>query len=393
MKGVTMAKDNNDIIGQLLQEVFTDRDGLKRMLELLVNNAMRAELAEHVKADAYQRSSGRLGHRNGFKPRTLATRIGKLDLRVPQSRNCEAYRPTMFNRWQRSERALLIACAEMYFQGVSTRRVQDVLEQMCGMDISAATVSRIASELDEKLVVFRRRRLDNTEYQFLHIDARYEKVRVQGHIISQAVLVVVGIDSFGFRRILDWRIADSESLQSWGQLFKDLKDRGLTGLKMVTSDAHKGIRAAIDRYFQGVIWQRCRVHLKRELLRKIAWRYYHELLGDIAAVFMPEDRVECLRRSREMADKWRDRYPAVAKLLEEGIEDCLAVCSLPVELRKKMSSTNMMENIMKQLKARSRVVGIFPNRDSCDRLMGALLLEIDEQWQAEDKPYLRVLMT
>ena len=211
-----MAKDNNDIIGQLLQEVFTDRDGLKQMLEILVNNAMRAELAEHIKADAYQRSAGRLGHRNGFKPRTLATRIGKLDLRVPQSRNCEAYRPTMFNRWQRSERALLIACAEMYFQGVSTRKVQDVLERMCGMDISAATVSRIASELDEKLAVFRRRRLDNIEYPFLHIDARYEKVRVQGHIISQAVLVVVGFDSFGYRRILDWRIADSESEQSWG---------------------------------------------------------------------------------------------------------------------------------------------------------------------------------
>jgi len=186
-----MAIENNDIIGQLLQEVFTERDGLKHLLEMLLNHAMRTELADHLGADAYQRCDSRRGHRNGHKPRTIASRIGRLRLQVPQARGCPPYQPSMFNRFQRSERALLVACADMYFQGVSTRNVQDVLQTMCGMDISAATVSRIAGELDEKLAFFRNRRLDDIEYPYMQIDARYEKVRVDGHIVSQAVLVAV----------------------------------------------------------------------------------------------------------------------------------------------------------------------------------------------------------
>jgi transposase-like protein len=386
-----MAIENNDIIGQLLQEVFTERDGLKHLLEMLLGHAMRTEVSEHIKADVYERSSNRSGRRNGYKPRSFVTRIGKLNLQVPQARDCRPYQPTMFNRWQRSERALLVACADMYFQGISTRKVQDVLETMCGTDISAATVSRIAGELDEKLTVFRSRRLDDIEYPFMQIDARYEKVRVDGRIITQAALVAVGIDTIGRRNILDWRIGDSESEDTWGQMFKDLKERGLKGLKLVTSDAHKGIRRAMDRYFQAVQWQRCRVHFKRELLRKVPWKCSGELMADIVSVFEPELRNECMLRGMVMADKWRKRYPNVAKMLEEGLEDCLAVCSFDEGISKKMNSTNMLENIMRRLKARTRVVCIFPNRQSCDRLIGALLLEIHEDWQAEERPYLRIL--
>jgi len=386
-----MAVENNDIIGQLLQEVFTERDGLKHLLELLLEHTMRTELSEHLKADVYERCSKRRGRRNGYKPRSLATRIGRLNLQVPQARDCRPYQPTMFNRWQRSERALLVACADMYFQGISTRKVQDVLETMCGMDISSATVSRIAGELDEKLTIFRSRRLDDIEYPYLQIDARYEKVRVDGHIISQAALVAVGIDTIGRRNILDWRIADSESQDTWGQMFKDLKERGLKGLKLVVSDAHKGIRKAMDRYFQAVQWQRCRVHFKRELFQKVPWKCYTELRDDIALVFRPENRRECLLSGQEMADKWRQRYPAVAKMLDEGLEDCLSVCSFDEGISKKMNSTNMLENIMRRLKMRTRVVCIFPNRQSCDRLIGALLMEIHEAWQTADRPYLRVL--
>lgn len=386
-----MAKIDNDGIGHLLQEVFTQRSALKTLLETLLDAAMTAEAAEHLKADSYQRSPSRLGHRNGYKPRTIASRIGKLRLQVPQTRNCPPYQPSMFNRFQRSERALLVTCAEMYFQGVSTRKVQDVLDVMCGMDISSATVSRIACELDGKLIAFRSRRLDPPEGPYLQIDARYEKVRVNGHIVSQAVLVAAGITADGRREILDWRIGDSESEDTWGQLFKDLKDRRLRGLRIIVSDAHNGIRKAIARHFQAVAWQRCRVHFKRQLLRKVSWKYYHELMADIVSVFEPEQRGECMLRGMEMAEKWRSSYPSVAKLLEDGLEDCLTVCSLDAVVRRKINSTNMLENLMRRIKARSRVVGIFPNRQSCDRLVGALLLEVHEGWQAAERAYLNIL--
>jgi putative transposase len=206
-----MAKLNGDVIEQLVQEVFADRDGLKRLLEVLLQATMQSEVSQHIGAERHQRSKNRTGHRNGTKPRKVNTRIGELDLQVPQVRGCDPYHPSMFNKWQRSERALLVACGEMYFQGVSTRNVRNVLEKMCGGDISSMTVSRVAQELDEKLLTFRHRRLDAIEWPYVHIDARYEKVRVDGHVVSQAVLVTVGFDSHGKREVLDWRVGDSES--------------------------------------------------------------------------------------------------------------------------------------------------------------------------------------
>jgi putative transposase len=382
-----MAKRNDDIIGQLLQEVFQDRDGMKRFLEAVVNQAMQGEVAEHLAAEPHQRTGRRKGYRNGVKSRTLSTRVGPLALEVPQTRDCQPYHPSMFARWQRSERALLIACAEMYFQGVSTRKVQNVLEQMCEGEISSATVSRIASELDEKLSDFRRRSLKVTEYPYLHIDARYEKVRVDSRVVSQAVLVAVGFTADGRREVLDWRIADSESQETWGQLFRELKDRGLTGLHLVVSDAHRGIRAAVERHFQGVAWQRCRVHFKREMGRKVSYKQLKALMKDLASVFAGENRAECLRRGDEMAAQWQGRYPAVAQMLQDGLEDCLTVLDFPECHRRRLASTNMLENLMKRLKARTKVVGVFPNRSSCDRLIGSLLLEVHEQWAVEDKAY------
>lgn len=382
-----MANRNNDIIGRLLQEVFHEPAGAKRLLEHLLNQAMQSEVTEHLGADPHQRSEARQGYRNGFKPRTIKTRVGTLELDVPQVRACDPYHPSMFAKWQRSERALLVACAEMYFQGVSTRNVRQVLDVMCDGEISSTTVSRVAQELDEKLLKFRHRRLHATEWPYLHIDARYEKVRVDGHVVSQAVLVAVGFTSDGRREVLDWQIGDSESDATWGQLFRSLKDRGLTGLRLVTSDAHGGIRSALARHFQGVAWQRCRVHFKRELGKKVSHKYFRDILADLVAVLAPVDRVECLRRGQEMAVKWGSRYPAVAKMLRDGLEDCLTVLSFPEDHRKRLRSTNMLESLMKRLKKRSRVVGVFPNRESCARLLGAQLLEVHEEWSVTDKAY------
>jgi putative transposase len=385
-----MAIESMDVIAGALQEAFAGKDGLRRLVEVVVNAAMTDEAAAHLGAARHERSPDRRGHRNGTKPRTLNTRVGALELSVPQVRGCDPYHPSMFNKWQRSERALLVACAEMYFQGVSTRNVRDVLEAMCGGDVSAMTVSRVAAEIDDRLAGFRDRRLEGSVYPYLMVDARYESVRVDGRVVSQAVLVVMGVTAAGRKEILDWRVGDSESEATWGEVFRSLKDRGLAGVRLVVSDAHAGIRAALRRHFQGAAWQRCRVHFKRELGRKVSYRVIKELMKDAAAAFTPAERVECLRRAEEVAAKWQGRYPAVAAMFRDGLEDCLAVLNLPENHRRQLASTNLLENLMKRLKKRTAVVGVFPNRASCERLIGAQLLEVHEDWQAEARAYLNM---
>jgi putative transposase len=377
-------------LGELLHVAFSTEDGLKRLLETVVNAGMAEEAAAHVGAKMHERAEARRGYRNGTKPRTFKTRAGELELSVPQVRGCEPYHPGMFAKWERSERALLVACAEMYFQGVSTRNVREVLEAMCGSDVSSMTVSRVAGELDEKLDVFLARRLDHTSWQYLMLDARYEKVRVDGKVVSQAVLVTVGFTAEGKREVLDWRVADSESEQSWGGVFRSLRDRGLAGVRYVVSDAHSGIRAAIARHLQGAQWQRCRVHYKREAGRKVSYKKLGELNKDLAAVFAGCDKAECLRRGEEMAVKWDRSCPALASMLRDGLEDCLTVLNMPEHHRKRLASTNLLENMMKRLKKRTRVVGVFPNRASCHRLIGSQLIELHENWLTEEGSYFKM---
>lgn len=385
-----MARSNIGGLDEALSEVFKQQDGLKRFLEVMCQQWMSREVQEQLGVEVHERSERRRGYRNGTKPRKLLTRVGELELEVPQVRGCEPYHPSLFNKWQRSERALLTACAEMYFQGVSTRNVRRVLEAMCDGEVSSTTVSRVAAELDEKLQAFVTRRLDHVDWSYLMIDARYEKVRVEGRVISQAVLVVAGFTGQGRREVLHWAVCDSESEQCWGEVFKSLKDRGIKSVKLVVSDAHRGIRAALNRHFQGTMWQRCRVHFKREMGRKVSYKALKELMADLAAVHEPWERSECLRRGQEMEAKWAKRCPEVSAMLREGLEDTVTVLALPEHHRRKLASTNLLENIMKRLKKRTRVVGIFPSRSSCHRLVGSQLLELHESWQAEDKSYINM---
>lgn len=382
-----MAKKSIGVDVELVQQLFNDPDRLREVLVALCQAAMSEGVSAHLNALPHERSGERVGHRNGYKPRTLKTRVGELQLSVPQVRDCDRgpYHPDLFAKWERSERALLVACGEMYFQGVSTRKVQDVLETMCGdgVELSAMTVSRVAAEIDEKLKAFRERRLDGSAYPYLKVDARYEKVRVEGKVISQAVLVAMGYTHEGRREILDWRLADSESEESWSTMFRELKDRGLHGVKLLVSDAHRGIRAAATRHLQGVAWQRCQVHFKRELLKKVSFKKSRELMAQAKSIFKGEDAAECQRRAEEVAASWERTCPAVSRMLREGMADCLTVMGFPAEHRKKLTSTNLLECLMKRLKKRTRVVGVFPNRSSCDRLIGAQLLEVHEEWLAE----------
>jgi transposase-like protein len=382
-----MAKQSIDVSGELVQRLFQEPQRLAEVLRVICQAAMAQEVAAHVGAEPHERTTGRRGHRNGVKPRMLLTRVGGIELAVPQVRDCVAgpYHPSLFARFERSERALLVACGEMYFQGVSTRNVTEVLETMCeGVELSAMTVSRVAQEIDEKLAAFRARRFDGNAYPYVKVDARYEKVRVDGRVISQAVLVVMGFTQAGRREILDWRLADSESEQSWSTMFRDLKDRGLSGVRLLVSDAHAGIVAAATRHLQGVAWQRCQVHFKRELMKKVSYKRSAELMADVLAVFKGEGLAECLRRGEEAAAKWETSSPQVARMLRESLGDCLTVLSFPADHRMRLRSTNMLEVLMKRLKKRTRVVGVFPNRASCDRLIGAQLLEVHEQWLSED---------
>jgi putative transposase len=269
-----------------------ERDMLRTMVRTMIREVMQEEVSQHLGAEPHERTRTRKGHRNGYKPRTLNTRLGKLDFEVPQVRGTEPYQPVFFDRWQRSERALLATCAEMYFMGVSTRKVGRVLEEMGGFSLSAATVSKVAAELDEKLEEFRSRALGDRTWPFLIVDARYEKVRHAGRIVSRAVLVVAGVNDDGQREILTWRLGDSECEQTWAEVFGELKRRGLSGVELVVSDGHEGIRAALKRAFPQAAWQRCRVHFSRNVMNKASHR----------------DRM-ALEAAREVAVRWGRKYP------------------------------------------------------------------------------------
>lgn len=367
--------------------LFSQPGLLKSMVEAAVKNLLEEEVARHLGAGPYERSDGRRGYRNGSRPRTMKTAVGELCFQVPQVRE-GGFRTQLFERWQRSDKALVAAMQEMVVAGVSTRAVSDVLEAMGGFQVSAQTVSRTMAELDEAIASFFSRDLSGREFPYLVVDARYEKVRRSGRVSSMAVLVVAGIDERGRREMLAMRTGDSESEETWGDVLRDLKRRGLKGVQMVVSDAHAGIRAALARHMQGTSWQRCRVHLMREMLAKVGWKDMKELARDLRSIYASEQREQCVRTAAEVAAKWEKRAPRMARALLAGVEDTLAVWHLPARLRRRLNSTNMLERAMKEIKKRTRQVGSFPSESSCARLAGAVLLEIQDAWDAQPQRYL-----
>jgi putative transposase len=365
-----------------------DGDVLRAMVEAMARVVMEEQAARHLGAERHERTPERRGHRNGYKPRTLKTRVGELALEVPQVRGVEPYSPLLFAKWQRSERALLVACAEMYLMGVSTRKVKHVLQKMGGFELSASTVSCVAHELDERIAEFRGRRLDEHIWPYLIVDAIYVKVRKHGRVVSQAVLVVAGINEAGRREILTWRAADAESEDTWTEVFLELKQRGVSGVKWLVSDGHEGIQAALRTQFDGAAWQRCWTHFMRNALAKVGHQHKDAVARELKAARRFEDVNVCLAEAERIASRWEGRYPRLARQIREQFEQTLAVHHLPRTHRRRVYTTNMMERVMREVKRRTRVVGIFPNEDSCDRLIGAHLLERHEKWQCERMRYL-----
>ncbi len=376
-----MAEDHRRSVEELTQGILLDDPGfLEEIVERVLQEILEAQMTDHVGAAPYERTEKRTGHRNGYKPRTLKTRVGTLNLLVPQDRE-GTFSTRLFARYQRNEKALVLALMEMYVEGISTRKVKEVTEALCGTSFSKSLVSRLAGDLDAELGVWRSRPLEARTYPYLFVDARYEKVRVGHRVVSQGVLIVSGVREDGFREILGVEVADTESEATYQELFRSLKARGLKGVELVTSDDHPGLEAAIARHFQGASWQRCQVHYVRNLTKLVPRTKRKELTAALSGVFTAPTREVALKLVEQLADQWRQKgYPKVAEHLEENIEDCLACLAFPESHRQRIRTTNALERLNQEIKRRTRVVRIFPNREACLRLVTALVVEQSEEW-------------
>jgi putative transposase len=360
--------------------LLDDADFLREIVERVLQEVLEAEMTEHVGAVPHERTDTRKGHRNGHKPRTLRTRVGTLNLLVPQDRE-GTFSTRLFCRYQRNEKALVLALMEMYVEGVSTRKVKDVTEQLCGTTFSKSLISSLAGRLDAELEAWRSRPLEAKAYPYLFVDARYEKVRVDGRVVSQGVLVVSGVRDDGYREILAVEVADTESEATYQEMFRSLKSRGLSGVELVCSDDHKGLKAAIIRHFQGASWQRCQVHYVRNLLGMVSFAKRKELGADLRAIFAATSREQALGIASSVANKWREKgNEKVAEHLEEHVEECLTCLAFPESHRRRIRTINGLERLNQEIKRRTRVVRIFPNRYSCLRLVSALAVEHSEEW-------------
>ena len=361
-------------------------DALAEAVTVLLNTAMVAERSEYLGARPYERSESRRGYANGFKGKTVKTRLGELPLRVPQTRDCEFY-PQSLEKGLRSERALLLSIAEMYVQGVSTRRVKRIVEELCGMDVSSSQVSRAAAELDELLASWRERELGC--YRYVVLDAQYEKVRQSGQVLDAAVLIACGVDADGRRDILGCSVSLSEAEVHWRAFLTSLKDRGLYGIELIASDAHEGLQAARRAVFPSVPWQRCQFHLQQnagQYVPSVTQR--SPVAADIRAIFNAPDRHEAERLLEMFVERYQKAAPKLANWAEEALPQGFTVFSLPPAHRRRLRTTNLVERLNEEIRRRTRVARLFPNEVSCLRLVSAVLMEIAEDWQTADKRYI-----
>ncbi len=355
-------------------------EGIASCVEILINEAMRIERSRELHAEPYQRTQGRRGYANGYKPKTIRSRIGALSLNVPQVRGGIDFYPSALERGVRSERALKLAVAEMYINGVSTRRVTKVVEELCGLSVSSAEVSRATELLDEELEKWRNRPLGCVAH--LVVDARYEKVRVDGTVRSVAVLIASGILPDGHRSILGTSVALSEAEVHWREFFKSLQARGLHGVKTVTSDSHEGLQKALKAVMPGIVWQRCQVHLQRNaqaLVPKVDMK--DEVASDIRSIFNAPNALEAQRLLGMTVKKYSKKASRLSIWMEENIPDGLAIFSQPKNIWIKLRTTNGVERINRDILRRTKVAGLFPNSDSLLRICSAILMEISEEWE------------
>jgi putative transposase len=355
-----------------------DGDYLRTMVEAVVQATLEAEMTEAVGAAKGERSETRVSYRSGYYGRSLVTRVGTLELRVPQDR-AGKFSTAVFERYQRCEKALVGALAEMYVQGVSTRKVKTITEELCGHEFSATAISEINKTLDRSLTAFCERRLAEP-YPYLILDARYERVREGGVIVSQAVLIAVAVDLDGRRQVLGVELANRESRSSWRDFLSSLRARGLAGVEFVVSDHHEGLKAAIREVLPEALWQRCYVHFLRNALDHLPRKHLDDCLQELRWIYDRRDLSEVRRDIAQWLAKWQGKYARLCLWVEENIEETLTYYRLPLAHHKHMKSTNMLERLNQEIKRRTHVVRIFPNPASCLRLVRALAVETHENW-------------
>ena len=355
-----------------------EKEFFKNAVQEAVQEVLEAEMDETIGARKGERSSERNGYRSGYYFRGLTTRVGKLELRVPQDR-AGRFSTEVFERYQRSEKALVASMAEMYVQGVSTRKVKAVTEELCGHSFSASSISRINQTLDEELKKFATRRLEE-EYPYLILDARYEKVREDGVIRSHAVMIAIGINWDGRRSILAVELANRESGTSWRDFVHGLKERGLSGVFFVVTDDHAGLKKAIGELLPEAIWQRCYVHFLRNALDYLPRKADDDCLQELRWIYDRRDLQEAQRDLQAWLQKWQQKYPKLCDWVDENIQETLSFYKLPLPHHKHLKSTNMLERLNEEIKRRTLVVRIFPDTNSCLRLIRALAVEMHENW-------------
>jgi putative transposase len=361
------------------EQLVADPDFLRGVVQEVVQQVLESEMDEALQAGKGERTESRLGYRCGSYPRTLITRVGRLELRVPQDRQGR-FSTQVFERYQRSEKALVLALAQMYVQGVSTRKVKAITEELCGHSFSASAVSEISRCLDEQLEQFASRSLSSEEYPYLILDARYERVREGGVIRSRAVQVAIGINWDGRRCILAVELANRESTTSWREFLLALKQRGLSGVGFVVSDHHEGLRQAIAQVLSEAVWQRCYVHFLRNALDHLPRKADDDCMKELRWLYDRRDLEEARRDLSAWLVKWQGKYSKLCDWVERAIEETLSFYRLPLPHHKHLKSTNMLERLNEEIKRRTQVVRIFPHEHSCLRLVRALAMETHENW-------------
>lgn len=379
MKRTTTQKHLTPKLKEIKEQLTEKEDYLRPLVELLVQELLEAEMNEALGAQKGERTEGRMGYRSGYYVRNLVTRVGRLELRVPQDRQGR-FSTQLFERYQRSERALVAALGEMYVQGVSTRKVKAITEELCGQEFSASTISAINQRLDEELERFMCRQLQE-EYSYVILDARYERVRQEGIISSRAVLVAIGVDWEGRRQVLGVELANRESSSSWKEFILRLKSRGLQGVIFVVSDDHPGLKSAIAQVLPEALWQRCYVHFLRNALDYLPRRKADDdCLTELRWFYERRNVEEARRDLTAWLAKWQGKYPKLCEWVENNIEETFTFYRLPKEHHKHLKSTNVLERLNQELKRRTQVIRIFPNEASALRLLRALAVEIHEGW-------------
>jgi len=362
-----------------VQRLFAGDGQLGRLVEAVLNQVLNAQVTEQLQVAPYERNEQRQGYRNGYKPRQLTTRVGALTLLVPQVRDGQ-FSTELFARYQRSEQALVLTLMEMVVNGVSTRKVARITEELCGTSFAKSTVSDLCKALDPLVTAWNERDLSAQRYPFVLVDALVVKVREEGRVRAVSALVATGVNEAGYREVLGLRVGDSESERTWQDFFTWLKGRGLGGVDLVVSDHHGGLVKAVEVQFQGASWQRCQTHLSANIADATPKALQDEIHARLRPIFTAPDETTARTLLASFVADYQTKAPAAVATLERGFDDATAVLALPAPYRTRLRTTNGVERLNEEIRRRERVIRIFPNRDSVIRLLGALLMEQDEAW-------------